>query len=277
MRRRTGFTILELLVVIAILAVLMGLLFPVIRRVRDLSLNTLCVNRLRDLSQASTWALQQNGSFPLPSTAHGAGLLPGLPTNVPVPHQIETRLLNELASPLAFAPLTGGVPIERLPPRVQCPFVEPNAGRGPVAFAGSEYYYTGYIYCVGLGVVQPKPVVLNAAFVPTAAPAAVVLKDRRSPSVWGDAQGVLWADDVHWSSTGQWQFAHVDAAAAASSAASMPLTFNAPSALKGQHRAYIDGSVQWVPAAAMGLDVSSQSSRDAAATFKIGPNLYWWF
>lgn len=274
-RQRAGFTILELLVVIGILAMLMALLFPLIRRVRVISLNTLCVNRLHDLSQASLWSLQQKGQFPAPSMTYGAGLITGLPANVPVPHQLETRLLNDLSTPLAFAPLTGGVSSDRLPPRVQCPFIEPLPSRGPVVFQNSEYYYTGYIYCVGLGVLGAKPpVVAAAATKPTAFP--TVLLDHSVPLQSGDSDGVLWADDVHWWSAngGSWQYAHADFAAGSASVIG-PLTYKDTVALKGQHRAYTDGSVRWVPASALKLDPNTP--RDTAATFKIGSGFYWWF
>lgn len=275
-RQRAGFTILELLVVIGILAVLMALLFPLIRRVRVISLNTLCANRLHDLAQASLWSLQQKGQFPGPSMTYGPGLITGLPANVPVPHQLETRLLNDLSTPLAFAPLTGGVSSDRLPPRLQCPFIEPLPARGPTVFQNSEYYYTGYVYCVGLGVLGAKPPVVAAATTkPTAFP--TVLQDHSVPLQTGDSDGVLWADDVHCAPTG-WQYAHADSAAVAvagSAKAMGPPVFADTTALKGQHRAYTDGSVRWVPAAALKLDPSIP--RDASATFKIGSAFYWWF
>ncbi|MGN6728010.1 MAG: type II secretion system protein, partial [Tepidisphaeraceae bacterium] len=54
MRRRRAFTIIELLVVIGILAILLGILLPVLTRVRGAAMKVVCSARLRDLTMAST-------------------------------------------------------------------------------------------------------------------------------------------------------------------------------------------------------------------------------
>jgi prepilin-type N-terminal cleavage/methylation domain-containing protein/prepilin-type processing-associated H-X9-DG protein len=50
MKRKSGFTLIELLVVIAIIAVLMGILMPALRAVRDQAKRTHCVTNCRTLS-----------------------------------------------------------------------------------------------------------------------------------------------------------------------------------------------------------------------------------
>jgi prepilin-type N-terminal cleavage/methylation domain-containing protein len=52
MRIRRAFTLVELLVVIGIIAVLIGLLFPVIGRAREASHRSACLSNLRQLGQA---------------------------------------------------------------------------------------------------------------------------------------------------------------------------------------------------------------------------------
>lgn len=50
MHKREGFTLIELLVVIAIIAVLMAILFPALRSVREQGKRTVCLNHLKQLS-----------------------------------------------------------------------------------------------------------------------------------------------------------------------------------------------------------------------------------
>ena len=50
--KRVGFTLIELLVVIAIIAVLMGILMPALRTVRDQAKRVHCVANVRTLSLA---------------------------------------------------------------------------------------------------------------------------------------------------------------------------------------------------------------------------------
>lgn len=50
--RRNGFTLVELLVVLAVLAVLAGILFPVLARARASARTTVCVSNLRQLGAA---------------------------------------------------------------------------------------------------------------------------------------------------------------------------------------------------------------------------------
>src|SRR5262245_10556648 len=62
---RGAFTLVELLVVIGIIAVLIGILLPVIGRARDQANTTACMATMRNLGQLITmYAVEQKGSVP---------------------------------------------------------------------------------------------------------------------------------------------------------------------------------------------------------------------
>jgi prepilin-type N-terminal cleavage/methylation domain-containing protein/prepilin-type processing-associated H-X9-DG protein len=67
---RNGFTLTELLVVIAIIAVLISLLLPATRRVREPAQRTQCVNNLKQLMQAMHVFESMGRSAPYPATGH---------------------------------------------------------------------------------------------------------------------------------------------------------------------------------------------------------------
>ena len=62
---RRGFTLLELLIVIGIIAVLMGILLPVIAKARESSRRTVCLSNLRQIALAmNTYADHHKGRLP---------------------------------------------------------------------------------------------------------------------------------------------------------------------------------------------------------------------
>jgi len=74
-RAQRAFTLVELLVVIAIIAVLMSILLPALRRVREQVKRTVCANQVRQQSVALLMYAQQNdGKMPLMTFAGGQWL-----------------------------------------------------------------------------------------------------------------------------------------------------------------------------------------------------------
>ena len=63
--QRPGFTLIELLVVVAIIAILAGLLLPVLARARDRGRAAVCQSNLRQLILAATMYDQDHNSFPI--------------------------------------------------------------------------------------------------------------------------------------------------------------------------------------------------------------------
>ena len=69
---RRGFTLMELLVVIAILALLVGLLLPVLTNARDAAIRIKCLNNMRNLGMAHVmYQNEYNGRFIDVGFAHG--------------------------------------------------------------------------------------------------------------------------------------------------------------------------------------------------------------
>jgi prepilin-type N-terminal cleavage/methylation domain-containing protein/prepilin-type processing-associated H-X9-DG protein len=63
--RRTGFTVLELLIVMAVIAIIAGITFPVLSRMKEKGRQSTCVSNIRQLWMASAmYAQEYGGVFP---------------------------------------------------------------------------------------------------------------------------------------------------------------------------------------------------------------------
>jgi type II secretory pathway pseudopilin PulG len=309
--RRGGFSLVELLIVCGILVLLVALLLPALRRLREKAIDVVCMSRLKDLASAcEMYAAHNDGQFPLPAADGQVTVVPNL---------LPSRLMNDLRDTVGYPTIGPLTSIEHLPPAMQSPQVEKSeaAGRGPFPTGDPAVaaYYTGYAYLGGLGPkAGPLPSyrrsgrpsgtagggaavaaaaigvsrdrVVAAASLPgkpAPAPGSVLHPDRAAAKI--SDNGVLWADDVFLSAPGggHWRFAHARHGAAPGPFA---LTYAAPGACLGQHRAYADGHVAWLPAdhlglaaadvTAVGITIPAVSPLDAAASYRAGSS-YWWF
>jgi prepilin-type N-terminal cleavage/methylation domain-containing protein/prepilin-type processing-associated H-X9-DG protein len=98
-KTRRGFTLIELLVVIAIIAILAGILFPVIAQARDAARRANCISNLHQIAMAHQMYVQDNDDA-LPSWyiygAHGYQIWPEYLS----PYYRDSRILDEgLTSP----------------------------------------------------------------------------------------------------------------------------------------------------------------------------------
>jgi prepilin-type N-terminal cleavage/methylation domain-containing protein len=96
MRRRSwdGFTLIELLVVVALMAVLAGLLFPVLAEARDAARRSRCLSNLHQLSLAHQLYIGEYDDT-LPSWVMRGREGPLLWTELLRPYYRDTRLLDE--------------------------------------------------------------------------------------------------------------------------------------------------------------------------------------
>lgn len=300
--RRCAFTIIELLVVVGIIAVLLGILLPSLFLARGAAMKVVCSARLRDLTMAATMYQSENRVYPPPMqqvTLAAAG-----PAMVRVaPQQISADLLNELRSYLRYPEVQPATPVSSLPPFLHCPFVEMSSeDRGPFPAPApfAQTYYTGYVYLGRVpevsvkatpapaggptALIFPLPVPLPiqlpnlpliGGLVPTLEP-AIELKPGRASDAKPTRLAVLWADNVSQRDDPNqpWQYAHTKRATRGGA----PLRHDGPTELLGQHRAFNDGSVEWVKTGSPALKLEPLlSSNTAHASLKTLLGELWWF
>lgn len=83
--RRNAFTLIELLVVISIIALLIGILLPVLSSARETARNAQCLVNLRTLAQATfTYSIDHDGLMPIAydNTVPGGGINGWLPNRL---------------------------------------------------------------------------------------------------------------------------------------------------------------------------------------------------
>jgi len=250
-----GFTLIELLVVVGIIAILLGILLPTVAGARRSAARTHCASNLRQLAAATVMYLNERKTYPAAPCDPALGDV--------YPGHMQVRLLNDLAPYLKYREVKATDTLHTLPPIVKCPVREEIAFYVDPITIGATFWFTGYDYYPRL---DEQP---NAH--------GVLLQPKRAPRARGGTRGVLLADPVGWSNQlgpatyvffhtrrGNTHFNGIGAADTTS--------------LAGQHRAWSDGSVEWLNASDIDL---TPANFETTASYKIGvPGNYWtyyWF
>ena len=169
------------------------------------------------------------------------------------PNQLQDRLINDLAPYLGSRPVAGTEVVTALPQTFVCPFrLQSEVFDAPFTGTGPVYWFTGYDYYGWLA--------------DTPNDFAVVLKPERVADPRATVRGVLWGDTIARSTfygPAAWIYFHFRGY----------VRFNGigaadTSALSGQHRAWSDGSVEWID----GSEIDANpADLDTSASFKDGP------
>lgn len=218
---RRAFTLIELLVVIAIIAILTSLLLPVLTRARQHARRVVCLNNLRQFVVADSIYAHDFGELPAP--------------NPFVPSTLSVARLTAMAKELRLSVPSGpaGVWPKRAeqPKWINCPMAADSGLAEGVVLGGG--LYTGYAYYGGL---EQCSMVTNGF--------ASVVNPGQAADARNTRRGVLWTDvldEFATSDARRFEFFHVRRRVHYPD-----FRFHADE-LDGIHRAWSDGSVEWVP------------------------------
>jgi prepilin-type N-terminal cleavage/methylation domain-containing protein len=252
-----GFTLVELLIVIGIIAILIAVLLPALLSARRAAVKVDCASHLRQLVAGVVLYHDEHRLYP---AANFSPMFQAV-----MPNQVQDRLINDLAVELRYPRVTGAEDLDQLPKVLVCPVRrELDMFRQPLndPVPGPTYWFTGYDY--------------NGWIADTRNNAGVALNAKHCARGNGTTRGVLWSDTVARSTafgTPTWVYFHIKGNTHYNGLGPADTV-----ALLGQHRAWSDGSVEWIP----GSDIDpSPANLDTAASYKAGvPGnyfCYWWF
>lgn len=217
-----AFTLIELLVVIAIVGLLAAMLLGVPAKVRARSLRVVCLNNLRQFTTADLIYADENRELPEPHPL--------------VPSSLTVERLSSMAAGLHLTVPEGPAgawPKRASQPRwINCPLAVQSGQAEGVALGGG--LYSGYAY---FGGVEESAMVTNN-FASMVHPGQAA--DRRNTR-----RGVLWTDvldEFAMADARRFEFFHVR-----QRVRYPDFRFHAEE-LDGIHRAWSDGSVEWVSA-----------------------------
>ena len=252
-RTGRGFTLVELLVVIAIVAILIALVLPTISGARRAAQDVVCASRLRQLSAATTMFLGQHKHYP------DAPVMPGF--GGPLPLAQTADLLNSIGVSLQWPQISGAERVDDLPLSAVC-----QARREfdlmkdpyPAAAFGLPFWLTGYAYFGGALDARDAAGASTAVALPPAR-----LSDRR-----GKKRGIIWGDYLVLLKAGDqslgWGYMHFKGGHVVNPDF---VTAVEATSYRGHHRAWSDGSVEWLARGAVSLN---PADAERAAFYRVG-------
>lgn len=240
---RRGFTLIELLVVIGIIGLLVAILLPALIGARTKARDIVCASNLRQLVTASTMYLNEHRVMPAPpELAAFAG---------PVPLAMDERLLNDHGRYLNWAPVTGTMTVNNLPKIAVCERrrdVDLLLEYNPTF--GNPYWNTGYSYAAGVG--------------ETGSAGVTILAKDRIADRKGKRRGVVWADNLVLLYVGGayagWAYFHMNGSHGVDPTF---VTILNPTTYRGHHRAWSDGSVDYLTRGMTSLDPANAETTAA--------------
>jgi type II secretory pathway pseudopilin PulG len=244
-----GFTVIELLVVIGIVAALIALLLPSVRSAKRAAQRVACASQLRQLTMATVMYLGDRKHYPDP---------PQIPAFAgPVPLCIHKELLNAIGPYLAWPALDGTERVDELPQLAVCPermqvgaLMDPY----PTGAFGTPFWNTGYGYA--------------ASMMHQGSPTAVAIRSTQVADRRGSRRGVIWMDNLLLLSTGGatrgWSYFHFRGGHAVDPAF---MTVTTPVSYLGHHRAWSDGSVEYLVRGQFNLD---PTVAETEAAYQVG-------
>lgn len=245
-RPTTGFTLIELLAAIAIIGVLAVLVLSATSLGIKMAKNVKCVGNLRQLVTGDLLYRSEYGQLP--------------PMDGMVPSTITAQHLNAIAKfvngPVPPGPVASWPKRKRQPDWYNCPMAKDSGYAEGVTMGGGVY--TGYLY---VGSISDSQLVKTGM--------ATLLNPEHSADKLMLHRGVVWADDLGEFLTAEprrFECFHT------SPKKRYPDFCFFKSEIDGIHRAWSDGSVEWVPASE--LSVGSEGSQDLQIRFILGNYYY---